>query len=43
VIPRFVNDRHFPNSIWGEPQRAGAASETPRAVITAALRELLTR
>ena len=43
VIPRFVNDRHFPNSIWGEPQRAGAARETPRAAITAALRELLTR
>ena len=43
VIPRFVNDRHFPNSIWGEPQRAGAARETPRPAITAALRELLAR
>jgi diadenosine tetraphosphate (Ap4A) HIT family hydrolase len=43
VIPRFADDRHFPNSIWGEPQRAGAARETPRAAITAALRELLTK
>ena len=23
VIPRFVDDRHFPNAIWGEAQRAG--------------------
>jgi diadenosine tetraphosphate (Ap4A) HIT family hydrolase len=23
VIPRFVDDRHFPNTIWGEAQRAG--------------------
>lgn len=21
VIPRFENDRHFPNPIWGKPQR----------------------
>jgi diadenosine tetraphosphate (Ap4A) HIT family hydrolase len=43
VIPRFADDRHFPNSIWGEPQRTGAARENPRTAITAALRELLAR
>ena len=42
VIPRFADDRHFPNSIWGEPQRAGATRENPRAAITNALHELLT-
>ncbi len=25
VIPRYADDRHFPNSIWGEVQRAGTA------------------
>jgi diadenosine tetraphosphate (Ap4A) HIT family hydrolase len=43
VIPRYANDRHFPNSIWGEPMRAGAARETPRAALTAALHELLAK
>jgi diadenosine tetraphosphate (Ap4A) HIT family hydrolase len=43
VIPRFADDRHFPNSIWGEPQRTGVARETPRAAITTALQELLAR
>lgn len=28
VIPRFVDDRHFPQSIWGEAQRDGAAHTT---------------
>lgn len=37
VIPRFVNDRHFPNSIWGEPQREA----TPRNVDVARLRQVL--
>ena len=23
VIPRYVLDKHFPNPIWGTPQRAG--------------------
>mgnify|MGYP001384054620 CR=1 FL=1 len=23
VIPRFCNDKHFPNPIWGDAQRAG--------------------
>ena len=26
VIPRFRNDRHFPNPIWGEPLREGGAT-----------------
>ncbi len=29
VIPRFRDDKHFPNPIWGPPQRAG---EPPRIV-----------
>lgn len=23
VIPRYLNDKHFPSPIWGNPQRAG--------------------
>jgi diadenosine tetraphosphate (Ap4A) HIT family hydrolase len=41
VIPRYADDRHFPNSIWGEPKRASAARETPRKAIATALQELL--
>lgn len=26
VIPRFEGDRHYPNSIWGEPLRKGGAT-----------------
>ncbi|WP_332671755.1 HIT family protein [Aromatoleum sp.] len=45
VIPRFVDDRHFPQSTWGEPQRDGArrtapSSEALAAAIGAALTEL---
>lgn len=29
VIPRFRNDRHFPNPIWGEPQRAATPNFPP--------------
>ncbi len=25
VIPRYALDKHFPNPIWGTPQRAGAS------------------
>lgn len=25
VIPRYADDRHFPNPIWGEVRRAGVA------------------
>jgi diadenosine tetraphosphate (Ap4A) HIT family hydrolase len=41
VIPRYSDDRHFPNSIWGEPLRAGAARQTAREAIAAALQEVL--
>lgn len=26
VIPRYRNDKHFPQAIWGTPQRDGAVS-----------------
>ena len=29
VIPRFVNDRHFPNPIWGEAKRENTISANP--------------
>jgi diadenosine tetraphosphate (Ap4A) HIT family hydrolase len=29
VIPRFRDDRHFPESVWGVPQRAGVARTAP--------------
>ncbi len=31
VIPRFSDDRHFPEAIWGTPQRDGARRATPHA------------
>lgn len=43
VIPRYADDRHFPNSVWGEPMRASAAREIPREAIVTALQELLAR
>lgn len=29
VIPRFRNDRHFPNPIWGQAQRAATPDSLP--------------
>lgn len=29
VIPRFRNDRHFPNPIWGQAQRAAMPDSLP--------------
>ena len=43
VIPRFADDRHFPNPIWGESKRNGAKRETSRAAIAAALHEMLAK
>lgn len=43
VIPRFADDRHFPNPIWGEPRRAGAPRAISRTAITTALQEQLAR
>jgi diadenosine tetraphosphate (Ap4A) HIT family hydrolase len=31
VIPRFADDRHFPEAIWGRPQRAGIDHPIDRA------------
>ena len=45
VIPRFRDDRHFPEPVWGATQRAGARRSTPSdealaSAIGAALTEL---
>lgn len=45
VIPRFRDDRHFPEPTWGQPQREGARRSAPgpealAAAIGAALTEL---
>lgn len=29
VIPRFTDDRHFPESVWGAPQRDGVRRPAP--------------
>lgn len=29
VIPRYTDDRHFPESVWGPPQREGAVRPAP--------------
>lgn len=39
VIPRFADDRHFPDSIWGEAQRDGVAHTTD--AIAARLRQAI--
>jgi diadenosine tetraphosphate (Ap4A) HIT family hydrolase len=35
VIPRFADDRHFPEAIWGRPQREPAARTGPPADVLA--------
>ena len=44
VVPRFRDDRHFPNPIWGAPQRASAVprerAERAAAVSAAILARL---
>lgn len=45
VIPRFSDDRHFPEPIWGTAQREGVRHATPdvaslHSAIVAALTEL---
>ncbi len=29
IIPRFADDSHFPESIWGKAQRSGVAHAAP--------------
>jgi diadenosine tetraphosphate (Ap4A) HIT family hydrolase len=43
VIPRFVDDRHFPDSVWAAPRReAGSKRPSPgRPALTAGLRKRL--
>ena len=35
VIPRYHDDRHFPESVWGTPQREGRAHPAPDPVALA--------
>ena len=39
VIPRFVDDKHFPNPLWGAAQREGVAHGLPQ--LAARLRDKL--
>lgn len=43
VIPRFADDKHFPNSIWGEALRVGGTHAVPAIAeqLRAAFAELL--
>ena len=43
VIPRFREDKHFPNPIWGAPQRESRPQSRPelQAQLTAALNTIL--
>lgn len=36
VIPRFADDRHFPESVWGAAQRAGHSHAAPDIPLIAA-------
>ncbi len=36
VIPRWRDDRHFPESVWGAPQREGVVRAAPPAAAIAA-------
>jgi len=36
VIPRFGNDRHFPEPVWGTAQREGVRRESPSVAELAA-------
>ena len=35
VIPRYTDDRHFPEPVWGQPQRVGVAHPAADAVALA--------
>ena len=44
VIPRFLDDRHFPSPVWAEPRRAAdAASIAARRALLPLLREAIRR
>jgi diadenosine tetraphosphate (Ap4A) HIT family hydrolase len=41
VIPRFEDDRHFPNPIWGEAKREGAVPLLDKARLKQRIQALL--
>ena len=41
VIPRFADDRHFPDSVWSEARRPGVPRLVNRAALKRALHKLL--
>ena len=42
VIPRFADDRHFPESVWGTAQRSGTPHPAPEpAALAAAIDQAL--
>lgn len=41
VIARFADDKHFPESIWGVPRRAGVPRPVDRDALRRALQQLL--
>lgn len=43
VIPRYIDDKHFPNPIWAEPLRSSRISDTSdlRARLSASILEKL--
>lgn len=43
VIPRFADDRHFPNSVWGEALRRAPARTLDRIALRHTLQQLLGR
>lgn len=44
VIPRFLNDTHFPNPVWAEAKRGpGVADILTRTALLMALREAIVR
>ena len=44
IIPRYANDKHFPQPIWGVAQRAASAplAQNNKAILIATLRAQLT-
>ncbi len=42
VIPRFTDDRHFPNSVWGEAQREGVRHAVDISLLRQAIGRALT-
>ena len=41
VIPRFVDDKHFPGSVWSEARRPGVARPVDRDALRRNLRKQL--